>query len=91
MKADNKVKIIGVRHGEKLYETLLTREEKLRSEDMGNYFRVSADLRNLNYDQFFVQGNSYTQANDEYHSHNTQRLTIDETCMMLKKIGINNE
>ncbi len=69
--------IIGTRHGEKLYETLMTREERLRSEDMGNYFRVAADNRDLNYDKYFVKGEVQTQAKDSYTSHNTNLLDID--------------
>ncbi|MBQ9512829.1 MAG: polysaccharide biosynthesis protein [Lachnospiraceae bacterium] len=74
---DTGTNIIGTRHGEKLYETLMTREERLRSEDMGNYFRVAADNRDLNYDKFFVQGKVETQAEESYTSHNTQRLDVD--------------
>ena len=71
--------IIGTRHGEKLYETLMTREERLRSEDMGQYFRVAADNRDLNYDKFFVKGNVQTMADDSYTSHNTTRLDVEGT------------
>ncbi len=69
--------IIGTRHGEKLYETLMTREERLRSEDMGNYFRVAADNRDLNYDKYFVQGQVMTEAEESYTSHNTTLLDVD--------------
>ena len=71
--------IIGTRHGEKLCETLMTREERLRSEDMGNYFRVAADSRDLNYDKFVVKGQVATEAKDSYTSHNTTLLDVDET------------
>jgi len=74
---DTGTRIIGTRHGEKLYETLLTSEERLRSEDMGNYFRVSADNRDLNYDKFFIKGQVLTQADEAYTSHNTIRLDIE--------------
>ena len=74
---DTGTKIIGTRHGEKLYETLMTREERLRSEDMGHYFRVSADNRSLNYDQFFTQGKVVTEAEESYTSHNTRLLDVD--------------
>ncbi len=74
---DTGTNIIGTRHGEKLYETLMTREERLRSEDMGGYFRVAADSRDLNYDKFFVKGEVHTMADDSYTSHNTTRLDID--------------
>ena len=70
-------KIIGTRHGEKLYETLMTCEERLRAEDMGNYFRVVADNRDLNYDKFCVQGQVKTQADEAYTSHNTMQLDVD--------------
>lgn len=76
---DTGTQIIGTRHGEKLYETLMTREERLRSEDMGNYFRVSADNRDLNYDNYFVKGQVETQADEAYTSHNTKLLDIDGT------------
>ncbi len=74
---DTGTNIIGTRHGEKLYETLMTREERLRSEDMGHYFRVSADNRDLNYDKYFVKGQVMTEAEDSYTSHNTKLLDVD--------------
>lgn len=80
---DTGINIIGTRHGEKLYETLMTREEALRSEDMGGYYRVSADNRDLNYDKFFVEGKVATEAEEAYTSHNTQRLDVEGT---VKKI-----
>ena len=70
-------KIIGTRHGEKLYETLMTREERLRSTDMGRYFRIAPDDRSLNYDKFYVEGNVLTEGNEAYTSHNTNRLDVD--------------
>ena len=70
-------KIIGTRHGEKLYETLMTREERLRSTDMGDYYRISPDGRSLNYDKFYVEGQVTTEANEAYTSHNTNRLNVD--------------
>ncbi len=76
---DTGTNVIGTRHGEKLYETLMTREEALRSEDMGQYFRVAADNRDLNYDKYFVQGKVETQAEESYTSHNTRRLDVDGT------------
>lgn len=76
---DTGTHIIGTRHGEKLYETLMTREERLRSEDMGNYFRIVADSRDLNYDQFVVNGDVRTMANEAYTSHNTNRLDVEGT------------
>lgn len=80
---DTGTKLIGTRHGEKLFETLMTREERLRSEDMGNYFRVAADNRDLNYDKFVVHGEVHTMADESYTSHNTNRLDVDGT---VKKI-----
>lgn len=75
--------IIGTRHGEKLYETLMTREEKLRSQDMGKYFRVCADSRDLNYDKFVVKGEVHTMADEAYTSHNTNRLDVEGTVQKL--------
>lgn len=75
--------VIGTRHGEKLYETLMTKEERLRAEDMGNYFRIAADSRDLNYDKFVVKGRVRTEADDSYTSHNTNLLNVEET---VKKI-----
>ena len=80
---DTGTNIIGTRHGEKLYETLMTREERLRSEDMGQYYRVAADSRDLNYDKFVVNGQVQTMADESYTSHNTTRLDVDGT---VKKI-----
>ena len=78
-------RVIGTRHGEKLYETLMTREEILRAEDMGNYFRVHADTRDLNYDKFTVQGRKVKTMGDEaYTSHNTRRLDVNETVEKIK-------
>ncbi len=76
---DTGTNIIGTRHGEKLYETLMTKEERLRAYDMGKYFRVSADNRDLNYDKYFVQGHVTTEADEAYTSHNTQRLDVNGT------------
>ena len=80
---DTGTNIIGTRHGEKLYETLMTREERLRSEDMGQYYRVAADSRDLNYDKFVVNGQVQTMADEAYTSHNTNRLDVEGT---VKKI-----
>ena len=70
-------RIIGTRHGEKLYETLMTREERLRSTDMGRYFRIAPDGRSLNYDKFYVEGSVMSQSDEPYTSHNTNRLDAD--------------
>lgn len=71
------IRVIGTRHGEKLFETLMTREERLKSTDMGDYYRVSADGRDLNYDKYFVDGSVTTQSEEAYTSHNTKRLNVD--------------
>ncbi|MBE6548106.1 MAG: NAD-dependent epimerase/dehydratase family protein [Ruminococcaceae bacterium] len=76
---DTGTNIIGTRHGEKLYETLMTKEERLRSQDMGKYFRVAADSRDLNYDKFVVKGEVQTMADEAYTSHNTERLDVEGT------------
>jgi len=75
---DKEIKIIGTRHGEKLYETLLTKEEFVKAEDLEGYYRVPADNRDLNYGKYYVEGNKKISLNDEYHSHNTKRLNIEE-------------
>ena len=77
-------KVIGTRHGEKLYETLMTREERLRATDMGLYFRVAADTRDLNYDKFVVEGDVVTQADEAYTSDNAERLDVEGTIAKIK-------
>jgi UDP-glucose 4-epimerase len=84
--ADTEVKVIGTRHGEKLYETLVTREEMFRSEDMGDYFRIPADARDLNYDKFFVEGQEDISKVEDYHSHNTYRLDKEGMKQLLLKL-----
>jgi UDP-glucose 4-epimerase len=86
LKVDNPIEIIGTRHGEKLYETLLTREEKTVAEDMGYYYRVPADGRNLNYSLYFNEGNKDVGVIEDYNSHNTERLDIDGMCDLLMKL-----
>jgi len=76
--ADNEIKVIGTRHGEKLYETLLTKEEYIVARDMGGFFRVPADKRDLNYDKFFIEGDKKLTSEEEYNSHNTLRLNIEK-------------
>lgn len=88
---ETETKVIGTRHGEKLYETLMTREERLRSEDMGQYFRVSADNRDLNYDKYFVNGQVQTMADESYTSHNTNRLDVEGTIKKLMTTDYVNE
>ena len=80
---DTGTNVIGTRHGEKLFETLMTREERLRSEDMGQYFRVATDSRDLNYDKFIVKGQVKTMADEAYTSHNTTRLDVAGTVKKL--------
>ena len=89
--ADTVVKVIGTRHGEKLYETLVTREEMAKSEDMGEYFRIPADNRDLNYDKFFVEGQEEIATIDDYHSHNTVRLDVEGMKNLLLKLDIINQ
>jgi UDP-glucose 4-epimerase len=85
-KAKNPIKVIGTRHGEKLYETLLTREEYARAEDLGGYFRIPADNRDLNYSSYYTEGQETVSRQEDYHSHNTRRLNVDETLELLRKL-----
>ena len=85
-KIDTKIKIIGTRHGEKLYETLVTREEMFRSDDLGGYFRIPADGRDLNYDKFFIEGQEDISKVEDYHSHNTFRLDKEGMKKLLMKL-----
>ena len=80
------VKVIGTRHGEKLYETLVTREEMAKAIDMGEYYRVPCDTRDLNYDKYFVEGNEDIARIDDYHSHNTRRLDVEGMKQLLLKL-----
>jgi hypothetical protein len=80
------VKVIGTRHGEKLYETLVTREEMAKAIDMGEYYRVPCDTRDLNYDKYFVEGNEDMARIDDYHSHNTRRLDVEGMKQLLLKL-----
>ncbi|MDQ6968719.1 MAG: polysaccharide biosynthesis protein, partial [Mariprofundaceae bacterium] len=75
---EHKISIIGTRHGEKLYEALLTREEMVSAEDMGDYYRIPADTRDLNYAKYFDEGEVIVTQASEYHSHNTRQLTATE-------------
>jgi UDP-glucose 4-epimerase len=81
--ASNDIKIIGTRHSEKLYETLLTREEVLRAIDMEHYYRIPSDSRDLNYANYFTKGHSKTSLQEDYHSHNTRRLDEDQMIKIL--------
>ena len=88
---ETEVKVIGTRNGEKLYETLVTREEMLRSEDMGNYFRIPCDSRDLNYDKYFTEGDDAISRIDDYHSHNTHRLDVGGMKELLLKLNFIRE
>lgn len=83
---ETEVKVIGTRHGEKLYETLVTREEMVRAIDMGNYYRIPCDTRDLNYDKFFTKGNEEVSKIEDYHSHNTRRLDVEGMKELLLKL-----
>ncbi len=85
-KADNEIKFIGTRHGEKLYESLVNREEMLKAEDMGDYYRIPADTRDLNYNKYFSEGDSGIEKITEYTSHNTHRMDVEETKKLLLKL-----
>ncbi len=85
-KSGSKVRIIGTRHGEKLYETLVNREEMTKASDVGDYFRIPADNRGLNYAGYFTEGEAKVSQTEEYHSHNTRRLNVEETKELLMKL-----
>lgn len=84
--ADSKIKVIGTRHGEKLYESLISREEMAKAEDMGRYYRIPADNRDLNYKKYFVEGEQNISDLDDYTSHNTERLSVDGIKSLLLKL-----
>lgn len=86
--ASNEVKIIGTRHGEKLYETLCTREEMVKAEDMGEFFRIPADNRDLNYARYFSEGEQNVSVIEDYHSHNTQQLGVEGMKKILVKLPL---
>ena len=85
------VKVIGTRHGEKLYETLVTREEMAKAIDMGDYYRIPCDNRDLNYDKFFTEGDHKVEQVEEYHSHNTHRLDVESMKELLLKLNFIRE
>ena len=87
LKKDTPVKVIGTRHGEKLYETLVTREEMARAVDMGNYYRIPCDTRDLNYDKYFEEGQEKISVIEDYHSHNTHRLNVEEMKSLLLQLS----
>jgi UDP-N-acetylglucosamine 4,6-dehydratase/5-epimerase len=86
--ADNEIKVIGTRHGEKLYETLCTREEMAKAEDMGEFYRVPADNRNLNYNQYFSEGETDVSMVEDYHSHNTKQLDVEGIRKLISKLPL---
>ncbi len=87
-KVDNDINIIGTRHGEKLYETLCTREEMLKAEDMGNFYRIPADNRDLNYSMYFSEGEKNISVIEDYHSHNTERLNVEGVKNLISKLAL---
>lgn len=89
--SESETRVIGTRHGEKLYETLVSREEMARAEDLGDYFRIPADARDLNYDKYFVEGEKEISALDDYTSHNTRRLDIEGVIRTLRGLDIIRE
>lgn len=86
--ADNEIKIIGTRHGEKLYETLCTREEMMKAEDMGDFYRIPADNRTLNYAQYFSEGETSIAQIEDYHSHNTQQQGVEGMKRLLSNLPL---
>lgn len=90
-KSDAKVQVIGTRHGEKLYETLVTREEMSKSEGMDNYYRIPCDTRDLNYDKYYDEGEEKVSQIDDYHSHNTRQLDVEEMQNLLLKLDMIKE
>jgi UDP-N-acetylglucosamine 4,6-dehydratase/5-epimerase len=86
--AQNEIKIIGVRHGEKLYETLCTREEMVKAEDMGDFYRVPADNRDLNYARYFSEGQEKVSQMEDYHSHNTEQLNITQVKELISTLPL---
>ncbi|MCG9881031.1 MAG: polysaccharide biosynthesis protein [Bacteroidia bacterium] len=85
--SDNEIKVIGTRHGEKLYETLCTREEMVKAEDMGDFYRVPADNRDLNYAIYFSEGEKEITEIEDYHSHNTERLNVEGVKVLISKLA----
>jgi UDP-N-acetylglucosamine 4,6-dehydratase len=88
LQRDNEIRIIGTRHGEKLYESLVSREEMARGEDLGSYYRIPADSRDLNYEKYFVEGQTGMAEIDDYTSHNTHRLNVEQVKAVLMSLDI---
>jgi UDP-glucose 4-epimerase len=91
LQRDNEIRIIGTRHGEKLYESLVSREEMARAEDLGRYYRIPADSRDLNYDMYFIEGQTSISQFDDYTSHNTRRLDVEQVKKILLGLAIVRE
>jgi len=87
LECDNEIRIIGTRHGEKLFESLVSREEMARAEDLGRYYRIPADARDLNYKQYFVDGEVDISLSEDYTSHNTERLDIEGVKDIVGRLG----
>jgi len=88
---DNEIRVIGTRHGEKLYESLVSREEMARAEDIGRYYRIPADSRDLNYDMYFVEGQTSISQFDDYTSHNTRLLDVEQVKQVLLGLALVRE
>ena len=91
LKRKSEIRVIGTRHGEKLYESLVSREEMARAEDLGRYYRIPADSRDLNYDKYFVEGEAAISAFDDYTSHNTERLNVEQIKKVLLQLEMVRE
>lgn len=91
LRRDNEIKIIGTRHGEKLYESLVSREEMARAENLGDYYRIPADSRDLNYDKYFVEGETQISSIEDYTSHNTRRLNVAGVKEVLMRLDVVKE
>lgn len=91
MKADNEVKVIGIRHGEKMYETLLTNEECANAIDLGNFYRVPADKRDLNYDKYFNTGDKDRNTLTEFNSNNTKLMDVESVMNKLLEVPLVRE
>ena len=91
LKRENEIRIIGTRHGEKLYESLVSREEMARAEDLGRYYRVPADTRDLNYDMYFIEGETSISEFDDYTSHSTRRLDVEQVKQVLLQLAMVRE
>jgi UDP-glucose 4-epimerase len=91
LKRDNEVKVIGTRHGEKLYESLVSREEMSRAEDLPRYYRIPADSRDLNYNKYFVEGETAISKLEDYTSHNTEQLNVEQVKQIVSRLDVVQE